>query len=339
MTMRCISVLRTFCAAVLMASLAACGPLTFTIGSAPADRLTHTVVIPAERMMPDRVALIDVSGMIINASPRGLLYQGENPVSLLHEQLQEARCDSRVKSVVLRINSPGGTVTASDAMYRQIKRFREETGKPVVALMMDVAASGGYYVACASDEIVAYPTTITGSIGVILQTISVKPALDRIGIHAEALTTGPNKDAASPLSTLTDEHRAVLTAMVDDFFQRFVATVRENRPNIPQDQFATVTDGRVVSGERAVELGLVDRLGDLESAFARAKELAGVRDAELIRYHRQNTYVGSPYAATPTPGADQVPVQVNLLQVNLPDAYHLPGASVGFLYLWQPALP
>src|SRR5690606_11863515 len=191
---------------------------------------------------PDRVALIDVSGMIINASPRGLLYQGENPVSLLHEQLQEARCDSRVKSVVLRINSPGGTVTASDAMYRQIKRFREETGKPVVALMMDVAASGGYYVACASDEIVAYPTTITGSIGVILQTISVKPALDRIGIHAEALTTGPNKDAASPLSTLTDVHRAVLIAMVDDFFQRFVATVRENRPNIPQDQFATVTD-------------------------------------------------------------------------------------------------
>ncbi len=318
---------------------AGCGPLTFTIGSAPADKLTHTVVIPADGFRPDRVAIVDVSGLIVNASPRGLLTQGENPVSLLHEQLQEARRDSRVKAVVLRINSPGGTVTASDAMYRQVKRFREETGKPVVALMMDVAASGGYYLACSADDIVAYPTTVTGSIGVILQTITVKPALDRIGVRAEALTTGPNKDAGSPLSELTDEHRAVLNSMIDDFYQRFLDTVRTNRPNIPEDQFATVTDGRIVSGEKALTLGLVDHVGDLETAFAHAMAMAKIDRAELIRYHRPGTYIGSPYMTTPMQSDAGSHVQVNLLQLNLHDAYHLPGGSVGFLYLWQPASP
>jgi len=326
-------------ALLLVLPLGGCGPITFTIGTAPSAKLEHTVVIPADRRGADRIAMIDVTGLMVNASKRGILYESENPVSLLHEKLQQVRQDRRVKAVILRINSPGGTVTASDTMYRQVQRFREETGKPVIALMMDVAASGGYYIACASDTIIAHPTTITGSVGVILQTISVKPALDRIGIHAEAFTSGPNKDAGSPLSHLTEEHRQVLMTMVDDFYQRFVAVVRENRPTIAAEAFETATDGRVMTGERALAMGMVDEVDDLFGAFETAKRMAKLSDAALIVYHRRNAYVGSPFAMAPGAEGGDGTLQINLLQLNVHDVHHVGGASVGFLYLWQPPIP
>ena len=320
------------------ALLGGCGPITFTVGSGPADRpLTATVVESDGGRGGDRVALIDISGLIINSSRRGLLSQSDNPVGVLHEKLREARRDRRVKAVILRLNTPGGTVTASDAMYREIRRFRSKTGKPVVALMMDVAASGGYYVACATDEIVAYPTAVTGSIGVILQTISLEPALTRWGITAEAITTGPNKGAGSLLTELTDENRAMLQAMVDDFYARFVEVVRDARPGIPDERFATVTDGRVLSGVDAAEVGLVDEVGDLHDAFALAKRLAGVTRADLVMYHRQGGYAGSPYARAPVDAAGGRGMEVNLLQVNLPDSLAEP--RMGFYYLWRPTMP
>jgi len=328
-------------AGLAIAVQSGCGPLTFTVGTGPADqKLTHTVVLTDGQPASSRVAMIDVSGMILNMSPRGLLYQGDNPVSVLHEKLQLAQDDARVKAIILRLNTPGGTVTATDAMYREIERFKEESGKPVIALMMDVAASGGYYLACSSDTIVAYPTTITGSIGVIMQTITFKPAMDRFGIHAEAFTSGPNKAAGSPLGDMTDEHRQVLRKIVDDFYVRFTEVVRQKRPNIPPESFATVTDGRVLTGDDALRFGLVDQLGDLHDAFALAKQMANLPHGDLIVYHRPQRYVGSPYVAAPTPPAeDGRHIEINLAQINLDGAMPIPGATVGFYYLWQPALP
>ncbi|MAG16513.1 MAG: hypothetical protein CMJ21_00430, partial [Phycisphaerae bacterium] len=190
-------------------TLPACGPVTFTIDTGGANkRLTSSTVIDEPGAGATRVAIIDVTGMIYNASRRHLLGRGENPVSLLHEKLQAVRADHNVKAVILRINSPGGTVTASDAMYRQIVRFKADTATPVIALMMDVTASGGYYIACAADHCIAYPSTVTGSIGVVMQLISLKPLMTRWGIDAQAITSGPNKAAGSPLATLTDEQRA-----------------------------------------------------------------------------------------------------------------------------------
>lgn len=314
--------------------LPACGPMTFTVGGSPRDnRLRTTVVDRDGGFSSNRVAIIDVSGLIVNAEKPALLRQGENPVSLLQERLDEAASDRRVKAVILRLNTPGGTVTASDAMYREVVRFRERTGKPVIALMMDVAASGGYYVACAADEIVAYPTSVTGSIGVIVQTLSVKPALGKLGIEAEALTSGRNKEAGSPLAHMTPDHRAVLRGLVDDFYAQFVAVVRDNRPGIPADRFDDVTDGRVMSGVAAAEAGLVDRTGDLHDAFALAKRRAGIERAHLVIYHRPLDYVGSPYAhgSAAAPGAGSV--QVNLAQINLPDL--LGAEAPGFYYLWR----
>lgn len=322
--------------------LGGCGPVHFAVGVSPGDqRLTPTVVEPDGYWFSDRVAVIDVTGLIINAPKPGLIQRGENPVSELHEKLREAADDRRVKAVVLRMNTPGGGVTASDAMYREVLRFREETGKPVVALMMDVTASGGYYVACAADRIVTYPTSVVGSIGVIVQTISVKPALSKIGIQAEALTSGKNKDAGSPLSVLTDDHRQVLQGLVDDYYARFVDVVREARPGIPADRFADLTDGRVLSGEQAAALGMADQVGDLTDAHDLAVKLAGIDHADMIIYHRQLEYVGSPYAAAPsTPAGDaSATTQINLMQLNLTGG--LPGfdSPVGVYYLWRPDVP
>lgn len=319
--------------------MSGCGPATFVVGVAPGGRaLTATAVQRDGQLGSKHIVIVDVSGLIANADQGGLLSAGENPVAGLTEALGAAASDSRVAAVILRLNTPGGTVTASDMMYREVNRFRKQTGKPVVVLMMDVAASGGYYLACAGDHVIAYPTTITGSIGVVFQTLSVRPALDRIGVRAEALVSGPNKAAGSPLETLSDGQREVLQGLVDTFYADFVAVVRENRRDVDPDTWDQITDGRVFTGKRAYELALVDQLGDVRDAFAKAKELAGVEDADLFVFHRPLDYVATPYAQAPVSASGSgVDTQINLLQVNLDRA--LPAGSAGAYYLWRPELP
>ena len=281
--------------------------------------------------------MIDVSGMILNARVPGLLSDGDNPVSVFHEELRHAAKDKYVKAVILRLNTPGGAVAASDMMYRDVLEFKKATGKPVIVVMMDVAASGGYYLACAGDYLIAYPSTVTASIGVIFQTVSLQPALSSIGIQTEAITSGPNKDAGSPLSELTDGHRAVYQEMVDTFYADFTGIVREARPTISEADFKEVTDGRVVTGRRALEVGLVDALGDLDDGFTKAKELAGLKDASLVRYHRPLEYVGSPYANAGDRQPESAAMQVNLLQLNLDGSLGGMPSSC-FYYVWLPGV-
>ncbi len=330
-------------AAVLIGAivLGGCGPLTFTVGYEPdAHELDATVVERDAGRTDDRIAIIDVSGLIINSRQSGILQERANPVATLHEKLEKARRNRDIKAVILRINSPGGAVTASDAMYRLVKRFKARSGKPVVMLMMDVAASGGYYLACAGDHMVAYPTTITGSIGVIMQTVSVKPALESIGIRPRAFTSGPSKDAGSPLSELTEEHQRILQGMVDDFYARFLAVVKQARPQVENEQWKTLADGRVFTGDQALAAGLVDEVGDLYDAWTKAKSLAGVKQADLVLLHRSARRVASPFAhqgLAPGERGTGVQTQINLAQINLDDTLMLNGG--GFYYLWMPDVP
>lgn len=319
-----------------------CGPTTFVVGLSPGDMtLEKTVVEESEGRTRNEVAMIDVTGMIMNARQDGLLTQGENPVSTFREKLDRAADDSSVKAVILRINSPGGGVTASEIMYRELVSFREQTGKPVVVLMMDVAASGGYYLACGGDAIVAYPSTVTGSIGVIIQTVNFHKALTSIGIEPEAITSGPNKAVGSPLEPMSDEQRAILQGLVDEFYGSFVAVVRKARPGLTDEGAKQATDGRVVSGIQALELGLVDRVGDLDEAFGLAKTLAAIDDADLVLYHRPLSYVASPYASSNIPGGGagasiNAGMQVNLLQLNMDGSMGGMDMQPGFYYLWRP---
>ncbi|QDU71857.1 signal peptide peptidase SppA [Mucisphaera calidilacus] len=310
-----------------------CGPATFVVGVTPGDReLTETVVVN-DRGWRTRVAMIDVSGVITNGRQDGLFMEGINPVAELHEKLARAARDDRVCAVVLRINSPGGTVTASEAMHGELVRFRERTGKPVVVAMMDVAASGGYYLACGADRIVAYPSTVTGSIGVIMQTVSLKPAMDRIGVEATTIRSGPIKGAGSPLMEMTQEQRAVFQGMIDAFHEQFVSVVDAGRSGLSRAEVKKLADGRVYTGEQAAEVGLIDGLGDIYSAYADAKRLAGVKHADLVLYHRPLDYVASPYAMDPSRGTGSGETTINLLSLRI-DRSSLLGSPVTFGYLW-----
>ncbi|UCD76274.1 MAG: signal peptide peptidase SppA [Phycisphaerales bacterium] len=314
---------------------AGCTRLRFVIDAIPADdRLVETTVLddrPPSRRGRSRakIAMIDVNGTIADARRSEVFSDGENPVARFTEALRIAENDHNVRAVIIRLNSPGGAVTASDVMYREVQHVKAKTGKPVVMLMGDTAASGAYYLACAGDEIIAHPTTVTGSIGVIIQTFSFSEGLNRIGIRAESITSGSNKAMGSPFEPMSEEHRALLQGLVDEFYGRFRSIVTEARPGLSEADLEWVTDGRVVSGERAAEIGLVDRTGDLHDAFARAKELAKIPAARLVKYHRPLDFVGSAYSAAPTPQT-----QVNLMQLNL-DGGPLPGGA-GFYYLWDP---
>ena len=321
-------------AVVVVVLSAGCTRWRFIVDAVPVDdELTETEVLrdAGAGSGSAKVALIDVKGLIIDAERGRILGRIENPVSRLAEGLKRAENDSKVCAVIIRVNSPGGTVTASDMMYREIVKFKTRSSKPVVILMGEVAASGGYYVACAGDEIIAYPTTVTGSIGVIIQTFNFSEGMGRIGIRADAITSGPNKATGSPFLPMSREHRALLQGIVDEFYENFVAIVTENRPAVSSDDLAWITDGRVITGRRAVEVGIVDRLGDLQTALDASKRLAGVDRARLVKYHHPTDYVGSPYATAPMPPAGG---QVNLLQLNL-GAW--PDRSAGFYYLWDPA--
>jgi protease-4 len=305
--------------------------MRFVVEAVPAeDELTETEVFRdvGARKSGAKFVLVDVNGLIIDQERPGLLRRGENPVSRFTESLRKAADDSRVRGLIVRINSPGGGVTATDVMYRELVRFKETTDRPVVVLMADVAASGGYYLACGGDEIVAHPTSITGSIGVIVQTFNFSEGMRKIGIEADAITSGPNKSMGSPFEPMPPEHRALLQGLVDEFYESFVALVVERRPQLASADMKWIMDGRVITGRRAAEVGAVDCVGGLDIAYERVKARAGVVQARLVKYHRPIEYVGSAYSAAPAAGT-----QFNLLQLNLAG---LDLEQPGFYYLWDP---
>ncbi len=277
----------------------------------------------------DKIALIDLSGIILNGPEPQLFGVGENPVSLLLEQLDKARRDRAVKAVILRINSPGGSVVASELMHQEVTHFRE-SGKPVVAVMMDVAASGGYYVACACDGIVAQPSTVTGSIGVVMQMVDLSGTLSYIGVKTDAITSGVHKDSGSPLRPMRPEERELFQTMVNDMYERFVRVVIAGRPNLAPDKVRALADGRVYTAGQALEQGLIDRVATLRETIAAIREQEGLRGVRVVAYHRAAEYKPNYYAGAPRG-------DVNLLNINLAGAQ--PWSTPQFLYLWQPGLP
>lgn len=277
-----------------------------------------------------KIAIIEVEGMISNMKSGGFLQPQENRVSRFIQEMEMAEKDPAVKAVVLRVNSPGGTVTASDIMYETLLRFKQQTHKPVVASLQDLAASGAYYISCGADKIVAHPTSVVGSIGVIFNTFNLEGTMDKIGAKSVAIKSGPLKDMGSPFRELDAESRGVMQGIVDEYYHRFVSVVTTNRPvGKETDKLKMVTDGRVFSGARAVELGLADRTGLLDDAIDEAMKMANVPGAKVVAYRRPYGYSGSIYAQGSTPQP-----QASVLELKLPGVHDpLP---LGFYYLWNP---
>ncbi len=312
----------------------ACAPISVTVDLGPRDtQLEATPVLDRDASRTHQVALIDLRGLIADRRPRTLLGPGANPVDAFLARLHEAEQDSSVVGVIVRINSPGGTVTASDILYRELRRFRETSGKPLIASLGEVAASGGYYAALACDEIFCEPTTITGSIGVLIPTINISEGLSMIGVRARAITSGANKDLANPLTPERQSHVEILQGLVDEMYARFVRLVEQRRPGFRSETHTDAVDGRVMTGARAVAIGLADRVGGVREAKARIEEITGVEHTRLIKYHAKGTVVRTPYALV-EPMPTQQPPNPPLLDLG---AITPGGLQAGTAYyLWLP---
>jgi protease-4 len=220
----------------------------------------------------NRVALVEVDGLIVDAET-------------VVRELEEHAEDAGIRAVVVRIQSPGGVVAPTQEIHDAILRVRSR-GKPVVASMGAVAASGGYYLAVAADRIVANPGTLTGSIGVLMQLADAEGLLRKVGVRLEVVKAGRHKDIGNPGRALAPEERAILQALLDDMYDQFVSAVARGR-DLPRATVLEVADGRVYSGRRAKELRLVDELGGLEDAVRTAGRLAGIEGKpSLVRPRR-----------------------------------------------------
>ena len=203
---------------------------------------------------------------------------------VITSQLVKFRKNKKIKAIILRINSPGGSVGATQDIYREIQKTIQT--KKVIASMGSVAASGGYYVAAAANKIVANPGTITGSIGVIMEFVRFKDLLNKIGINFEVIKSGEFKDMGSPLRELTERERKLLNALIEDIQKQFVKEVAAGR-NLTVEEVQKIADGRIFSGARAKELGLVDMLGNFQDAVDIAKNMVGIKGEVTLVYPKK----------------------------------------------------
>ncbi len=278
-----------------------------------------------------KILLMDISGMLSDEGTTPILNLGTPPPRVpmlvrIREELKKAEDDRHVRALIVRINSPGGTVTASDIVYQEINSFKQRSRLPVVAVLMDVAASGGYYVALAADTIVAHPTTVTGSIGVIMLSVNAEGLLQKLGVSATAIKSAELKDMGSPFRPLKPEERAIFQAVIDDLQRQFLAKVIESRKLAPE-MARKLADGRVYTADQALASGLVDRIGYMSDVVALARRAAGVDEARVIVYHRPRQYRATYYAR-----ADELPS----IDAALAQMAGLAAGGPRFMYLWWP---
>lgn len=244
-----------------------------------------------------KIVVVDISG-IIAMGPVGLDRFAKDPpqVPRLREELEKAQADDKVVGLVVRIDSPGGSVTASDILFHELDRFKREKKVPVVACVMDKALSGGYYAALAADRIVAHPTSVLGGVGVISYRLNLAPMLQKWGVETEVVKSAPLKDFWSPLRASTPQEMAVMQGITDSLRERFLGLVRERRRLSPQ-ALEEVATARIFGAAEGEKSGLADRLGYLEDAVAWTRELAGVAEARTVIYRRPGAFAGNIFAA------------------------------------------
>lgn len=290
-----------------------------------------------------KILLIEIDGVISGASVVDSLLGTSRPsmVARVREELDRARADEEVRAILLRIDSPGGTATASEQIYTEVLRFREERGVPVTAQLLTTAASGGYYIAMAADTVQAHPTTVTGSIGVIFTSLNFVGLMEKVGVEDQSITGGEFKDAGSPFRRLTPVERQQLQTIVDDLYARFRTIVERGRPNLSREQVDTLANGQIYSARQALENGLVDRVGTLEEAVESLERELGVGASRVVAYHRprevrRNLYTRSalgPFNTGPEAafaGSSSEAGALSALQRIL--------MRPGFHYLWWPGL-
>lgn len=245
----------------------------------PLTKFREVMVQRGVRGTSDRIVVIMLRGLISTSIPGAA---SENMVDDLRLAMQQAREDDRVKAVVLEVDSPGGEVTASDIIYNAVAKTRAK--KPVVVYMDSLAASGGYYVSCGGKYLMANETTITGSIGVIIQTLNYEQLFNKVGLASVVFKSGKFKDLLNGARPMTDEERQFVQNFVMKTYDKFLGIVARER-NLPADQLRNgIADGRILSGKEAVENKLIDSVGQIEDAYSKAKDLGRAPNAHIVRY-------------------------------------------------------
>ncbi len=279
----------------------------------------------------EKTLLINIDGVIDNREEKGFLSTEPGLVQRVVAQLDLAARDKNIKAVLLKVNSPGGTVTSSDILYYEIMSFKKRTGKKIVVIMMDVAASGGYYVSLPADFIMAHPTTITGSVGAIATRPEFYKLLDKIGVGVHVNKSGRNKDMGSAYREQTGEDKKLLQGLIDNAAMQFVDKVVSNR-GIKGDALEKVKTARVFVATEAKELGLIDGIGYMDDAIARAKNVAGMADnAALVTYRKMHYPNDNVYNASSEVTVGQ---PVSGIELKIPESMN----RAGLYYLWPTSI-
>jgi protease-4 len=245
----------------------------------PLQRFKETIVDRGTRGNSDKIAVIPLRGIISSTVPGDIT---DSMVDDMRAALEQARDDEHVKAVVLAIDSPGGEVTASDVIYNAVVKTRAK--KPVVVYMQSVSASGGYYVSCGGKYLMASDTTITGSIGVIIQTLNYEQLFNKLGLASVVFKSGKFKDMLNGARPITPEEREYVQGFVMKTYDKFLGIVAKER-NLPADALrAGIADGRILSGRDALDNKLIDEIGQLEDAFAKAKQFGNAPQATVVKY-------------------------------------------------------
>jgi protease-4 len=336
-------------AVAIAVTVASSGCLVVPIGAGGAGEIPRqrTITDSKDWFPPGKILVVRVAGEISSEGAGdvlGLSSEVGMPARIA-EELRHASKDSDIKAMLLIINSPGGGVTASDVIYETLAAYKKDTGVDVTAVMIDTAASGGYYVAMAADRIYAHPTTITGSIGVIASLPSVEKLADWAGYEQRDITSGPNKAIGSMFRPFTPEQEKILQDMVDDMYARFLEVVAAGRPNIPQEKLRMLADGRIYTAKQAKEAGLIDEIGNVDDAIA-AIEAKFEGSMAVVTYDATYGRGGSLYRMSAPRAASGGAAGVAALlgrgavvPSRIEVRHGIDGVgerAPGFYYLWQP---
>ncbi|MBW2269308.1 MAG: signal peptide peptidase SppA [Deltaproteobacteria bacterium] len=310
---------------VLMAALLLGGCVNLDMGNLRRGEMRESVV---QGDAGPKILLLDIDGEITSADASGVLgwVIREGTVGRVQDQLELARKRDDIVAVLLRIDSPGGSPTASDAIYQQILAFKQESKLPVVAQFMSMGTSGAYFIAMAADEVVATRTSVTGSIGVILLGLNLSGLMEKVGVENQTMTSGDFKDAGSMFRPMTDEDRAQIQSVVDDLYVEFVSAVDAGRPKLDEEQVRKLADGRIYSARQALEAGLVDRIDSLEGSIDKLRLQLGAETVRVVAYHRRNESPSNIYSHS------TVVEEIELSRDPLARIWPRPG----FYYLWWP---
>lgn len=280
-----------------------------------------------------KILLINVSGFISEREQSDRLKLQKEPslVAEIRETLQKAERDADIRGLIVKIDSPGGTVSASDIIYHELTNFKNKKQVPVYACITGLGTSGAYYIAAAADKIYSHPNAITGSIGVIALKLNIEGLMTKLGIQDETIKSGDKKDIASPFRPLTLEERAILQEVIDDLHTRFIDAVFEKRKEaLPMQDLKDLADGRIYTARSALMFHLIDHIGYMDDVVTDMKKSLDLEEARIVSYQRGEEYSGTIYSSSPAHDSSLMDLLGDYTDGHSP----LPGVS--FLYLWNP---